>query len=100
MLDFDFSSANSGSECECENRHFICATKKSIKMNIDKLPLVTTLLRASRSQDDETLRHTLENILRNGMSEAELNAQDCSGRVSVLAIYKIPFIRFIFCLKM
>lgn len=84
MLDFDFSSANSGSECECEceNRHFICATKKSIKMNIDKLSLVTTLLRASRSQDDETLRHTLENILRNGISEVELNAQDCSGRVS------------------
>lgn len=53
-------------------------------MNIDKLPLVTTLLRASRSQDDETLRHTLETILRNGISEAELNAQDCSGRVSCL----------------
>lgn len=51
-------------------------------MNIDKLPLVTTLLRAARSQDDDTLRHTLENILRNGIGETELNAQDCSGRVS------------------
>lgn len=52
-------------------------------MNIDKVPLVTTLLRASRSQDETTLRQVFENILRNGMSEVELNADDCSGRVSV-----------------
>lgn len=75
-----FSSTNCGSKCE--SRHIICASERSTKMNIDKLPLVTTLLRASRNQDEETLRHALENILRNGISEAELNAQDCSGRVS------------------
>lgn len=51
-------------------------------MNKDKLPLVTTLLRASRSQDDDTLRQVLDRILRTGISEAELNAEDCSGRVS------------------
>lgn len=51
-------------------------------MNKDKVPFVTTLLRASRSQDEDTLRQVLENILRNGMNEAELNAEDCSGRVS------------------
>lgn len=51
-------------------------------MNKDKVPFVTTLLRASRSQDEDTLRQVLENILRNGMNETELNAEDCSGRVS------------------
>lgn len=51
-------------------------------MNQDKVPFVTTLLRASRGQDEDTLRQVLDNILRNGMNEAELNAEDCSGRVS------------------
>lgn len=51
-------------------------------MNIDRMPLVTTLLRAARSQDETTLRQVFENILRNGINEAELNADDCSGRVS------------------
>lgn len=64
-------------------------------MNIDKLPLVTTLLRAARSQDDDKLRQALENILRNGISETELNAQDCSGRVSD-CLKKIPIIFFSF----
>lgn len=52
-------------------------------MSKDKVPFVTALLRASRSQDDEdTLRRLLENISKNGISDIELNAQDCSGRVS------------------
>lgn len=55
-------------------------------MNKDKVPFVTTLLRAARSQDEDTLRHILENILRNGMADIELNAADCSGRVSVIFI--------------
>lgn len=52
-------------------------------MSIDKVPIVTTLLRASRSQDEDTLRQVFESILKNGVSEIELNADDCSGRVSV-----------------
>lgn len=51
-------------------------------MSIDKVPMVTTLLRVARSQDEDTMRQVLENILKNGISEPELNADDCSGRVS------------------
>lgn len=52
-------------------------------MNKDKMPFVTALLRASRSQDEDLLREALENILKNGISEYELNSADCSGRVSL-----------------
>lgn len=51
-------------------------------MSIQKIPLITTLLRASRNQDEELMQCVLENILTNGMSEEDLNAADCSGRVS------------------
>lgn len=52
-------------------------------MNKDKLPFVSTLLRVARSQDEDKLREALENILKNGISEYELNSADCSGRVSL-----------------
>lgn len=77
-----FFSSDRGFGSKSEHRQFICAPKKSTKMNRDKLTFVTTLLRASRSQDEDTLRQVLESILRNGISELELNATDCSGRVS------------------
>lgn len=67
---------------EQDQRRSVYAPLKTTKMNIDKVPLVTTLLRASRSQDEIVLRQVLETILRNGINEVELNAADCSGRVS------------------
>lgn len=66
-------------------------------MNLDKVPLVTTLLRASRSQDETTLRQVLENILRNGINEADLNTADCSGRVSGLSINTYSILHFNQC---
>lgn len=68
-------------------------------MNRDKVPLVTTLLRASRSQDEDTLRQVLENIIRNGISEAELNAEDCSGRVSEMFVIIKLFTFLIACVE-
>lgn len=78
----NFFSANSGIGSGSDSKRFVHTPLKSTKMNKDRVPYVTTLLRASRSQDEDTLRQVLENILRNGISEAELNAEDCSGRVS------------------
>lgn len=52
-------------------------------MSVQKVPLITTLLRASRNQDEDLIKYVLQHILANGMSEEDLNAVDCSGRVSV-----------------
>ncbi|XP_055325516.1 uncharacterized protein LOC129579452 [Sitodiplosis mosellana] len=79
----DVKIANSGIRSGSDSNRFVHTPLKSTKMNKDKVSLVTTLLRASRSQDEDTLRHVLENILRNGISEAELNAEDCSGRTAL-----------------
>lgn len=51
-------------------------------MDLQKVPLVTTLLRASRDADEELLRSVLRDILINGIPSQDLNAEDNSGRVS------------------
>lgn len=43
---------------------------------------VTTLLRASRDADEELLDNVLKEIAEFGMNREDLNAVDCSGRVS------------------
>lgn len=53
------------------------------KMDLQKVPLVTTLLRASRDADEELLRSVLRDILINGIPSQDLNAEDNSGRVSI-----------------
>lgn len=57
-------------------------SRENLKMNIQKIPLITTLLRASRNQDEEIIRHVLASILTDEISPDDLNATDCSGRVS------------------
>lgn len=52
------------------------------KMSIDQLPIVTTLLRASRNQDEDTLRFLLSSVRAKGEYDEDVNAVDCSGRVS------------------
>lgn len=46
------------------------------------MPLVTTLLRAARDADEELLETVLKEIAQIGINSADLNAVDCSGRVS------------------
>lgn len=53
------------------------------EMDLQKVPLVTTLLRASRDADEELLRSVLRDILINGIPSQDLNAEDNSGRVSI-----------------
>lgn len=64
-------------------------TRKSLaqfKMSVANIPTITTLLRASRNQDEDILNMVLQNIIKNGVSEADLNATDCNGRVSEISI--------------
>lgn len=51
-------------------------------MSTDQLPLVTALLKASRNQDEDTLRYILSSILKKDAPDENVNAVDCSGRVS------------------
>lgn len=52
------------------------------KQPVDRLPLVTTLLRASRDGNDVLIKSALRDIIINGITKEELNSTDKSGRVS------------------
>lgn len=52
--------------------------------NVPKcVPLITTLLRASRNQDEELIKNVLQHIITEGITVEDLNATDASGRVSI-----------------
>lgn len=65
-------------------------------MSIEKIPTITTLLRASRCHDEEILQMVLERIIKNGINEEDLNATDCNGRVSAI-LKSISVLLFFFC---
>lgn len=51
-------------------------------MNIEKIPLVTTLLRTARDTDEDLMRVVLHEIIVNSPNDVDINATDRSGRVS------------------
>lgn len=51
-------------------------------MSLDQVPLVPTLLRASRDGNELLLKDVFKQILENGLNKEDLNATDKSGRVS------------------
>lgn len=67
----------------------------SIEYSKDEPPKVTNkessvipkLLCAARTQDEDTIRSVLKNILQDGVDEEDVNTVDCSGRVSNLLIF-------------
>lgn len=52
-------------------------------MNLEKVPLVTELLRASRDANEILLKDVFRQILEEGISKEDLNITDKSGRVSL-----------------
>lgn len=67
----------------------ISARLKAFKMSLDQVPVVTKLLRASRSCNEMLLKDCFKEILESGISVKDLNATDKSGRVSTsMLIYK------------
>lgn len=55
-------------------------------MNLEKVPLVTELLRASRDANEILLKDVFRQILEEGISKEDLNITDKSGRVSNLDV--------------
>lgn len=49
---------------------------------VDRLPGVSTLLRASREGNEVLLKSALREVIVNGASKEEINMTDKSGRVS------------------
>lgn len=60
-------------------------------MNGGKMAPITALLRAAREQDEVLLKVLLENAAKNKNSEGDVNAIDCSGRVSYRMCIKHEF---------
>ena len=56
---------------------------KALRMSLEQVPNVTTLLRASRDANEYLLKEVFRDILENGISKENLNATDKSGRVSI-----------------
>lgn len=44
--------------------------------------VIPKLLCAARTQDEDTIRSVLKNLLQDGVDEEDINTVDCSGRVS------------------
>lgn len=61
-------------------------TKNGSKVPVDRLPLVTTLLRASRDANEVLIKSALRDVIVNGISKEELNMTDKSGRVSQMIL--------------
>lgn len=65
----------------------------TVNTNVPKsVPLITTLLRASRNQDEELIKNVLHHIVTEGISVDDLNATDASGRVSDIIFFMCTFL--------
>uniref|UniRef100_A0A182LS93 Uncharacterized protein n=1 Tax=Anopheles culicifacies TaxID=139723 RepID=A0A182LS93_9DIPT len=57
---------------------------RALRMSLEQVPTVTTLLRASRDANEYLLKEVFRDILENGISKENLNSTDRSGRVSTV----------------
>lgn len=65
-----------------ENKDRIRMQKDHNKPPVDRLPLVTTLLRAAKEGNELLIKAALRDIIINGITKEQLNLTDKSGRVS------------------
>lgn len=56
-------------------------------MSLNKLPIVTRLLRAARDGNEVLLKKCLQEIKSNGITKEDLNSTDLNGRVSKFFIF-------------
>lgn len=70
----------------------LSARLKAFKMSLDQVPVVTKLLRASRSCNEMLLKDCFKEILECGISIKDLNATDKSGRVSRIIMFHEYFL--------
>uniref|UniRef100_A0A336L654 CSON005377 protein n=1 Tax=Culicoides sonorensis TaxID=179676 RepID=A0A336L654_CULSO len=68
---------------------------KAFKMNLEKVPLVTELLRASRDANEILLKDVFRQILEEGISRDDLNITDKSGRTAISYLCSSGLTRFL-----
>lgn len=71
-----------GKVAEDDGGELQAVTQNGSKVPVDRLPLITTLLRASRDGNEVIIKSALRDVIVNGISKEELNLTDKSGRVS------------------
>lgn len=59
---------------------------------VDRLPQVTTLLRACRDGNEILIKAALRDVIINGISKEQLNLTDKSGRVSHCLSFERSFL--------
>lgn len=59
---------------------------------VDRLPQVTTLLRACRDGNEILIKAALRDVIINGISKEQLNLTDKSGRVSHCISFERSFL--------
>uniref|UniRef100_A0A1L8DSY6 Putative 26s proteasome regulatory complex subunit psmd10 n=1 Tax=Nyssomyia neivai TaxID=330878 RepID=A0A1L8DSY6_9DIPT len=64
-------------------------------MNLEQVPMVSTLLRAARDANELLLKEALRDILINGVTKEDLNSTDKSGRTAISYICSTNLVHFL-----
>ncbi|XP_053673028.1 uncharacterized protein LOC128723325 [Anopheles nili] len=68
---------------------------RALRMSLEQVPTVTTLLRASRDANEYLLKEVFRDILENGISKDNLNSTDRSGRTAISYICSTNLTNFL-----
>ncbi|XP_062709527.1 uncharacterized protein LOC109426759 [Aedes albopictus] len=68
---------------------------RALRMSMEQVPTVTTLLRASRDANEYLLKEVFRDILENGISWENLNSTDRSGRTAISYICSTNLTNFL-----
>uniref|UniRef100_A0A7G3A8L6 Putative 26s proteasome regulatory complex subunit psmd10 n=1 Tax=Lutzomyia longipalpis TaxID=7200 RepID=A0A7G3A8L6_LUTLO len=68
---------------------------RTLRMNLEQVPMVSTLLRAARDANELLLKEALRDILINGVTKEDLNSTDKSGRTAISYICSTNLTHFL-----
>ncbi|XP_055708315.1 uncharacterized protein LOC129804753 isoform X2 [Phlebotomus papatasi] len=78
-----------------EKRAQITSRLRTLRMNLEQVPMVSTLLRAARDANELLLKEALRDILINGITKEDLNSTDKSGRTAISYICSTNLTHFL-----
>ncbi|XP_052566231.1 uncharacterized protein LOC120420678 isoform X1 [Culex pipiens pallens] len=89
-------SVQSGSSGRADVRSPTLSSRiRALRMSMEQVPTVTTLLRASRDANEYLLKEVFRDILENGISRENLNSTDRSGRTAISYICSTNLTNFL-----
>ncbi|XP_055690655.1 uncharacterized protein LOC129794076 isoform X2 [Lutzomyia longipalpis] len=78
-----------------EKRAQVTSRLRTLRMNLEQVPMVSTLLRAARDANELLLKEALRDILINGVTKEDLNSTDKSGRTAISYICSTNLTHFL-----